>query len=175
MLGGVVASAQVAHQLLLTIAGSSLSIPFADRMSSRGTAHRCGWAVPRNAGMPCYRIGTAMIGRGLCAYISFPDVLQNRIVHHFVDNTAAFVGSIKAFSSKLDCARVIDALVSRILQLSRRPWFGSVYSGDNLSDLPSRGSLELLVSLGSTRRVLVRPSLATLGCNEPTAPGCRVE
>ena len=119
-------------------------------------------------------IGPTYAG-GLCGYISFPDVLQNRIVHHFVDNTAAFVGSIKAFSSKLDCARVIDALVSRILRLSRRPWFGSVYPEDNLSDLPSRGSLGLLVSLGLMRRVFVRPSLATLGCNEPTVSGYREE
>ena len=63
---------------------------------------------------------------GLCAYISFPDVLQNRIVHHFVDNTAALAGSIKAFSSKPYRARVIDPLVSRDLRLSCRPWLGPV-------------------------------------------------
>ena len=35
MLGGVVACALVAHELLLPFAGSSLTIHFADRMSSR--------------------------------------------------------------------------------------------------------------------------------------------
>ena len=31
----------------------------------------------------------------VCAYATFPDKLQGRIVHHFVDNTAALAGSIK--------------------------------------------------------------------------------
>ena len=92
-----------------------------------------------------------------------------------MDNTAALAGSIKAFSSRPDCARTIDALISRILKLSCRPWFGFVYSEDNLSDLPSRGSFELLASLGSRRRVLVRPSLATLCRAEPSVPGFLVE
>ena len=102
----------------------------------------------------------------VCAYTSFPDVLRGRIIYHFVDNTvytAALAGSIEAYSSRPDCARIIDALVARILKLSCRPWFGFVYSEDNLSDLPSRGSFELLISLGSKRRALVRPSLATHG------------
>ena len=107
----------------------------------------------------------------VCAYISFPDVLQGRIVHHFVDNTAALAGSVKAYSSRPDCARVIDALVARILKLSCRPWFGFVYSEDNLSDLPSRGVYDVLIALGATRRVLVRPSLATLCRDEPPVPG----
>ena len=54
----------------------------------------------------------------VCAYTSFPDVLRGRIIYHFVDNTAALAGSIKAFSSRPDCARTIDALISRILNPS---------------------------------------------------------
>ena len=111
----------------------------------------------------------------VCAYISFPDVLQGRVVHHFVDYTAALAGSIRAYSSRPDCARVIDALVARILKLSCRPWFGFVYSEDNLSDLPSRGVFDVLIALGSTRRVLVRPSLATLCRDEPPVPGLEKE
>ena len=63
------------------------------------------------------------------------------------------------------------ALVARVLRLGCRPWFGFVYSEDNLSDLPSRELFGLLKWLGSTRRVLVRPSLATLGSDEPDVPG----
>ena len=37
VLGGVVACALVAHDLLLPLAGSSLTIHFADRMSSRSS------------------------------------------------------------------------------------------------------------------------------------------
>ena len=65
-------------------------------------------------------------------------------MHHFVDNTAALAGSIKGYSSKPDCARLIEALVVRVLSLGCRPWFGFVYSEDNLSDLPSRELFGLL-------------------------------
>ena len=107
----------------------------------------------------------------VCAYNSFPDTLRGRIVHHFVDNTAALSGSIKGYSGKPDCARLVHALVVRILRLACRPWFGFVYSEDNLSDDPSREEFGLLKWLGSTRRVLVRLSLAMLGCDEPDIPG----
>ena len=100
-----------------------------------------------------------------------PDQLRGRIVHHFVDDTAALAGFIKGYSSKPDCARLIEALVVRVLSLGCRPWFGFVYSEDNLSDLPSRELFGLLKWLGSTRRILVRPSLATLGSDEPDVPG----
>ena len=51
------------------------------------------------------------------------------------------------------------------------------YSVDDLSDLPGRGrgSFGLLASLGSERRVLVRPSLATLCRGEPGVEGYRLE
>ena len=107
----------------------------------------------------------------VCAYNSFPDNLRGRIVHHFVDNTAALSGSRSGYSGKPDCARLVNALVVRILRLACRPWFGFVYSEDNLSDDPSREEFGLLKWLGSTRRVLVRPSLAMLGCDEPDVPG----
>ena len=107
----------------------------------------------------------------VCAYNSFPEQLRGRIVHHFVDNTAALAGSKSGYSGKPDCARLIDALVVRILRLACRPWFGFVYSEDNLSDLPSREEFGLLQKLNSTRRVLVRPSLGMLGCDEPSVEG----
>ena len=107
----------------------------------------------------------------VCAYNSFPEQLRGRIVHHFVDNTAALAGSKSGYSGKPDCARLIDALVVRILRLACRPWFGFVYSEDNLSDLPSREEFGLLQKLNSTRRVLVRPSPGTLGCDEPNVEG----
>ena len=105
------------------------------------------------------------------AYCTLPDLLKGRIVHHFVNNTAALAGSIKGYSGVPDCARLVHALVVRILRLACRPWFDFVYSEDNLSDLPSREKFELLRQLGSTARVLVRPSMATLGCDEADVPG----
>ena len=55
----------------------------------------------------------------------------------------------------------------RVLGRSLGVVFGFVYSEDNLSDL----IFGLLKWLESTRRVLVRPSLATLGSDEPNVPG----
>ena len=56
------------------------------------------------------------------AYCTLPDLLKGRIVHHFVNNTAALAGSIKRYSSKPDCAHLIEALVVRVLRLGCRPW-----------------------------------------------------
>ena len=98
-----------------------------------------------------------------CAYLTFPDKLRGRLVHHFVDNKAALSGSISGFSNKPDSARILQALAVRIMWLGCYPWFSFVYSEDNISDGPSRGEFGLLLSLGATRRKLVRPTLATLG------------
>ena len=43
-----------------------------------------------------------------------PDQLRGRIVRHFVDNTAALAGSVKGYSRKLDCVRLVEALVVRV-------------------------------------------------------------
>ena len=83
-------------------------------------------------------------------------------MHHFIDNKAALAGSISGFSGKPDSARVLHALAVRIMKLNCNPWFSFVYSEDNISDGPSRGDNALLEAMGSTRCVLVRPSMASL-------------
>ena len=97
----------------------------------------------------------------ICAYLTFPDKLQGRSVHHFVDNTAALAGSISGFSSKTDSAGLLHVLAVEIMGLGCYPWFGFVYSEDNISDGPSRGDFAALRALGAVRRKLVRPRLAT--------------
>jgi hypothetical protein len=93
-------------------------------------------------------------------------------VHHFVDNKAALAGSVSGFSSKPDSARVLHALAVRVMRLACNPWFGFVYSEDNISDGPSRGDFALLKAMGAKRRALVRPSLASLGSgDEVVTPG----
>ena len=54
---------------------------------------------------------------------------------------------------------------------SCKPWFGLVYSEDNLSNLLSREKFELLKQLRSTGRVLDRPTMATFGCDKVDVPG----
>ena len=54
---------------------------------------------------------------------------------------------------------------------SCKPWFGLVYSEDNLSNLLSREKFQLLKQLRSTGRVLDRPTMATFGCDKVDVPG----
>jgi hypothetical protein len=42
-----------------------------------------------------------------CAYLTFPDLVRGRLVHHFVDNDAAKSGLIKGTSSSPHTARVL--------------------------------------------------------------------
>jgi hypothetical protein len=93
----------------------------------------------------------------VCAYLTWPDVLADRLVHHFIDNRAARAGLIKGSSGKADSARIITAMHVELLALRCQSWFGFVYSEDNLSDLPSRGDFRLLERLGAAWRACVPP------------------
>ena len=86
------------------------------------------------------------------------DVLS--LVHHFIDNKGARAGIVKGSSGKPDSARIIDALHVELVALACQPWFGFVYSEDNLSDDPSRGEWGLLRRLGAEPRDIVLPRLA---------------
>ena len=81
-------------------------------------------------------------------------------MHHFIDNSAARAGIIKGSSNKPDSARVIDALHVELVALSCQPWFGFVYSEDNLADDPSRGEWRTLTRLDAQRRECRLPLLA---------------
>ena len=88
----------------------------------------------------------------VAAYLSFPEVLQGRLVHHFVDNMPALQGAIKGSSSAADSARVIHQLHISMTRLQCNTWFSFVYSEDNLSDLPSRSEFLILQQMGAVRR-----------------------
>ena len=76
-------------------------------------------------------------------------------MHHLVDNVAAFSGAVKASSNLPDSARHLHLAVFRI---ACRPWYGFVYSEDNLSDLPSRLEFDLMIELGAQFRPCRFPS-----------------
>jgi|EP00966_Prymnesium_polylepis_P169219 hypothetical protein len=96
----------------------------------------------------------------LIAYLTFPDLLYGQLVHHFVDNQGAMHNLISAYTSKPDSMRIVNMLHVQVLSLACQPWFGFVYSEDNLSDLPSRGDFRLLSRLGAVWRPLVLPQLS---------------
>ena len=104
----------------------------------------------------------------VCAYLTFPDVLSGRLVHHFIDNQPALRGLIKGSSGKPDSARLINEYSIAVLKLACRPWLSFVYSEDNLSDLPSRRDFQLMRTLRAVRRQGRLPSLASW--LNPTVP-----
>ena len=93
----------------------------------------------------------------LCAYLTWPDVLVSRLVHHFIDNRAARSGLIKGSSGKVDSARIINAMHVELLALRAQTWFNFVYSEDNLSDPPSRGDFSLLEAMLAAWRPCILP------------------
>jgi hypothetical protein len=94
-----------------------------------------------------------------CVYLTFPDLLEGRLVHHFVDNDAAKAGMISGYSGKPDSARVLLEMHVAVSRLQCHPWIGFVYSGDNISDDPSRGEFGLVRRLGAAYRACVFPAL----------------
>ena len=94
-----------------------------------------------------------------CAYTTFPDVVRGRLVHHFLDNFAAYSGLVRGSSNKPHSARIINNTHAAVLELGCQPWFGFVYSEDNIADLPSRGDFWLMWQLGAIFRPCVLPEL----------------
>ena len=91
--------------------------------------------------------------------LTFPDLLRGRLVHHFVDNSAAKSGLVKGASSSPDSARILLEYHLQVVRLQCSPWIGFVYSEDNISDPPSRGDFRLMRALGAVRRPMVFPQL----------------
>ena len=94
----------------------------------------------------------------LCAYLTFSDLLEGQLIHHFGDNMAAISGVVKGGSSLPDSARLIHAIHLQVLRLRCYPWFGFVYSEDNVADLPSRLDFVLMRRIGAVERRCVFPT-----------------
>jgi len=83
-------------------------------------------------------------------------------VHHFIDNKGALGGLIKGYSAKPDSARIINMVHTQVVRYSCFPWFGFVYSEDNIADGPSRGDFSEADELCATRSHLVWPDMQVL-------------
>ena len=101
-------------------------------------------------------MGQLELVAAVVAYLTFPDVpslvLAGKLWHHFIDNEGAYYSLMSGYSGKADCALVIHEYHLQILRLKCYPWLGFVYSGDNISDLPSRNEFGLVQRLGATFR-----------------------
>ncbi|KAL1521615.1 hypothetical protein AB1Y20_021274 [Prymnesium parvum] len=98
----------------------------------------------------------------LVAFLTFPVLFQFRLVHHFVDNKGALGGLIKGYSDKPDSARIINMVHTQAVRYSCYPWFGFVYSEDNMADGPSRGDFSDVEKFQALVCPLVWPDLQAL-------------
>ncbi|KAL1526088.1 hypothetical protein AB1Y20_014817 [Prymnesium parvum] len=83
----------------------------------------------------------------LVAFLTFPELFQFRLVHHFVDNKGALGGLMKGYSDKPDSARIINMIHAQV---------------DNIADGPSRGDFSDVAKVGATVAQLVWPDLQEL-------------
>ena len=92
---------------------------------------------------------------------SLPDVFRGRSFIHFVDNTAALSLFVHGYSSRPDCALLVNQYYIIGASLRFRPYFEWVPSEANIADLPSRGKVTaMLAIIPHARRVpLVYPRM----------------
>ena len=95
----------------------------------------------------------------VAAYTTFGDLLTSRKAVHWIDNQGALAGLIKGYGRDSDCAKLLHAQVAISLITKACIWYAYIASEANIADLPSRGDLEYLTSLGSEERALVIPEL----------------
>jgi len=74
------------------------------------------------------------------ARLTFPDVLKDRQVLSFVDNTVALSKAVHGYANEPDMAAVVNSLHACDAALRVDAWFEWVPSKANVADLPSRVS-----------------------------------
>ena len=103
------------------------------------------------------RIGELELFAAVCVYLTFPSLLRNRKVTHWIDNTGALAALIKGYARASDLAKIVHAFACVNLGLQCDPWFEYVRSKANIADLPSRGDFALLKQMGAICVPLVLP------------------
>lgn len=108
-------------------------------------------------------IGQLELLAAVVAYTTFGDELAGQHVIHWIDNESAVYALAKGYSGAPDSARVVNLFHTTASRLGVTPWIEYVHTDDNLADLPSRGELGLLWTLGgaSSYRDAVVPPLAS--------------
>jgi len=88
------------------------------------------------------------------------NLLRDREVIHFIDNTGALFGLMRGYARDVDSARMVHTFHTIAAAMGSRVWLAYVASKANLADLPSRGSFQLLVQdLGSSEVTFAFPPL----------------
>ena len=103
---------------------------------------------------PLHCIGQLEIMAALMVYITLdsydPDMVRDRDIIHFVDNTSAIMGLYKGYSPSPDSCRLIQIFHLLMARMNFRVWWEWVASKANISDLPSRDDYDLLIRWAAT-------------------------
>lgn len=75
--------------------------------------------------------------------------LKGQRLVHFIDNDSARDSLIKGYSPVIESGRLVGASWLLDAELQIYSWFARVPSEANISDGPSRGSFEELISVGA--------------------------
>jgi hypothetical protein len=67
-----------------------------------------------------------------------PEVVGRRHIIHFADNTGALSAAVHGYSSKPDCAQLVNVLHAQLVGLRAHVWWEWVPSKANPADIPTR-------------------------------------
>ena len=83
-------------------------------------------------------IGQAELAPVILSIRLWADVLRGRHVIVFIDQDAARLGLVKAYSPSEVSSELIDVAMASVADVSVYPWFARVATASNIADLPSR-------------------------------------
>ena len=92
-------------------------------------------------------------------YYTLPDLVRDRAVMHFIDNTVALSALVNGYASKADCAVLVNSFHEAVMELRLHLWAEWVPSAANIGDWPSRPDKTHLVPSTAKFVPLVLPPL----------------
>ena len=94
-------------------------------------------------------------------YYTLPDLVRDRAVMHFIDNTVALSAIVHGYASKPDLGAMVNALHEAMMDLRCYIWAEWVPSAANIADWPSRPDKEHLVPATAVYFEMALPDLPT--------------
>jgi hypothetical protein len=91
-------------------------------------------------------------------YRTLPELLRDRAVMHFIDNTVALSAIVKGYATQPDCAGITNSFHEAMLQLRCHLWCEWVPSAANIGDWPSRPDKVHLVPKSAKFVTMVLPA-----------------
>ena len=89
-------------------------------------------------------MGQLEILAGPAALLTWPDILRNNQVIHFIDNDSAAANLVRGYSPKVDSSALVGEYWLTAAQLGVDIYIDRVESKSNLADGPSRFDLDIM-------------------------------